>query len=190
MLLVSILATAWLVSAPALGTVSLSRHTPAATSTQAPTSAPADATPATPKGEPSGAKPEASDNAAKTKAEGAPAGQRARGRRVRKPAQPGEPRKKVVREGGATEPSAKIVPGVAPQQASQERQNTEGLLSLTEEKLKTLADRRLDGPRQETVAQIHNYVEGARSALKDGDTQRAHTLALKAHLLADDLLKR
>jgi hypothetical protein len=30
---------------------------------------------------------------------------------------------------------------------------------------------------------------GARSALKDGDTQRAHTLASKAQLLSDDLAK-
>jgi hypothetical protein len=95
----------------------------------------------------------------------------------------------VIREGGATEPPAQIVPGLAPQEASQQRQNTEDLLNLTEENLKQLAGRTLDSPRQDAVAQIHNYVEGARSALKDGDTQRAHTLALKAHLLADDLLK-
>jgi hypothetical protein len=94
-----------------------------------------------------------------------------------------------VREGGAIEPTAQIAPGLAPQEAGQQRQNTEELLRLTEESLKQLAGRTLDSPRQETVAQIHNYVDGARSALKDGDTQRAHTLALKAHLLADDLLK-
>ena len=43
--------------------------------------------------------------------------------------------------------------------------------------------------RQEIVVQIRQYLDGARSALKDGDTQRAHTLALKAYLLTDDLLK-
>jgi hypothetical protein len=189
MLLVSILTITWMVGAPAPGTASLPQDTPAASSTQSPP-VPADAAPTAPQSEPPAAKPEGGDKAAQTKAEqGTPRSQRAKGRRVRKPAQPGEPRKTVVREGGATEPSAKIVPGVAPQQASLERRNAEGLLGLTEEKLKKLAGRKLDGPRQETVAQIHNYVDGARSALKDGDTQRAHTLALKAHLLADDLLK-
>ena len=134
-----------------------------------------------------------SKRAAKKKTEGAPASRRAQGHRVRKgaakPAVAGEPRRVVVREGGAIEPTAKIAPGLTPQEAGLQRQHAEDLLSLTEENLKQLAGRTLDLPRQETVAQIHNYVDGARSALKDGDTQRAHTLALKAHLLADDLLK-
>jgi hypothetical protein len=37
--------------------------------------------------------------------------------------------------------------------------------------------------------QIRHYIDGARSALKESDTQRAHTLALKAYLLSDDLVK-
>jgi hypothetical protein len=82
-----------------------------------------------------------------------------------------------------------IVPGLAPKEADQQRQHAMQLLASTEENLKRLASRTLDSRQQETVAQIHNYTNGARSALKDGDTQRAHTLALKAHLLADDLLK-
>lgn len=188
--LVSILALAWLVSAPAFRAVSFPQDTPAASSTQSPASAPADTTPAAPiKAEPPVAKQAAPGSAEKKKTEGAPAGQRAKGRRVRLPAQAGEPRKRVVREGGTIEPPAKIVPGLAPQEAGQQRQNTEHLLSLAEENLKRLAGGTLDAPRQETVAQIHHYLEGARSALNDGDTQRAHTLALKAHLLADDLLK-
>jgi hypothetical protein len=32
-------------------------------------------------------------------------------------------------------------------------------------------------------------MEGARGALQEGDVRRASTLAEKAHLLADDLLK-
>jgi len=190
MSLVSILAMAWLASAPASGAVWFPQDTPAASSTQSPASAPAETLPTAPiKGEPSAAKQGATDSAGKKKAEGAPARQRAKRRRARKPARAGEPRKIVVREGGAIEPPAHIVPGLAPQEAGQQRRNTEDLLRMTEESLKQLAGRTLDSPRQETVAQIHNYVDGARSALKDGDTQRAHTLALKAHLLADDLLK-
>jgi len=185
--LVCILAMAWLVSAPASGAVSFPQDTPAASSTQSPPSAPADTAPTAPKSGPPAAKQGAADRAAK---KNSPGSRRAKGHRVHKPARAGEPRKIVVREGGSIEPPAHIVPGLAPQEAGQQRQNTESLLSLTEEKLKQLGGRALDSPRQETVAQIHNYVEGARSALKDGDTQRAHTLALKAHLLADDLLKR
>jgi hypothetical protein len=188
MAVIVILAMAWLVSAPVPAAVWFPQETPAATSTQAPASAPAEAAPTAPKDEPPAGKQGASDSAEK-KAEGAPARQRAKGRRVRKPPQPGEPRKRVVREGGTTEPSAKIVPGVTPQQANQQRQDAESLLTRTEENLKRLAGRTPDSSHQETIAQIRNYVEGARSALRDGDTQRAHTLALKAHLLANDLVK-
>jgi len=39
------------------------------------------------------------------------------------------------------------------------------------------------------VGQIRNYMVGARSALQEGDLWRANTLAQKAHLLADDLVK-
>jgi hypothetical protein len=188
--LISILVMAWLVSTPAYGAVSFPQDTPAASSTQSPASAPADPTQTAPtKGEPPAAKQGATDSAAKKKSKGAPASQRLKRHRVRNRARAGEPRKTVVREGGAIEPPAHIVPGLAPQEAGQQRQNTEDLLRLTEESLKQLAGRTLDSLRQKTVAQIHNYVDGARSALKDGDTQRAHTLALKAHLLADDLLK-
>jgi hypothetical protein len=78
---------------------------------------------------------------------------------------------------------------MTPEQASQQRQEALDLLTSTEQNLKQLAGRTLDSHQQETVAQIHNYKDGARSALHDGDSQRAHTLALKAYLLADDLVK-
>lgn len=189
-----ILVLSWLVSAPAWGTALFPQDIPAPGSTQSPGSSPTDPSQTAPtKSEPPATEKEASESAAKKKAEGAPASKTAKRRRVRKkvskPPPAGEPRKIVVREGGAIEPPAQIVPGIAPQEASQERQQAVELLSATEEDLRRLAERTLDSRQRETVAQIHNYMDGARSALKDGDTQRAHTLALKAHLLADDLVK-
>jgi hypothetical protein len=189
--LLSILAMAWLVSAPVSGAALLPQDTPAVSSTQSPASANTPQSART-KGEPAAAGQGASNSTAK-KAESAPTSRPAKRHRhrknSRKPTPPGEPRKIVVREGGAIEPPAQIVPGLAPQQASQERQSAGELLGSTEQNLRRLSGRTLDSRQQETVAQIHNYVDGARSALKDGDTQRAHTLALKAHLLADDLVK-
>ncbi len=99
------------------------------------------------------------------------------------------PRKVVVREGGANEPAAQIVPGMTPAEATRQRQNTEQWLSSTDLQLKQLAGRTLGVQQQETVGQIHNYMDGARLALKDGEVRRASTLAEKAHLLADDLVK-
>jgi hypothetical protein len=96
----------------------------------------------------------------------------------------------VVREGGASEPTAQIVPGMSPAEAARQRQNAEQLLKTTDNHLTQLAGRTLDAPRQETVGQIRNYMDGARLALKEGDVRRASTLAEKAHSLSEDLVKQ
>ncbi len=101
----------------------------------------------------------------------------------------GTPRRIVVREGGATEPAEQIVPGMTPVEATRQRQNAEQWLASTGDQLKQLAERTLDARQQDTVGQIRNYMDGARSALKEGDVRRASTLAQKAHLLAEDLVK-
>jgi hypothetical protein len=105
-------------------------------------------------------------------------------------APPGAPKKIVVREGGASEPAAQIAPGMTPTEAMRQRQNAEQWLESTDQQLKQIAGRKLEAAEQETVGQIHNYVEGARSALKENDVRRASTLAEKAHLLTDDLMRR
>jgi hypothetical protein len=127
---------------------------------------------------------------AKTKSTTAGAASAATKRRKRTAPPPtGEPRKIVVREGGASEPAAQIVPGMTPAEATRQRENAERLLGSTGDQLKQLASRPPDAQRQETVDQIRNYMDGSRSALKEGDVQRANTLAEKAHLLAEDLAK-
>jgi hypothetical protein len=103
---------------------------------------------------------------------------------------PGELRRLVVRKGGADEPTAQIAPGLTEEQARRQRQRTADLLDATENNLRQLADRTLNQNQQDTITQIRNYMAGARSALKDGDPQRARTLAFKAKLLSDDLLRR
>jgi hypothetical protein len=103
------------------------------------------------------------------------------------PANP--PRKIVIRHGSTPEPTAQLAPGMTQEQARHQRQNTEQLLVSTETNLQQLAGRSLNSSQQETVGQIRNYMAGARSALQGGDTQRAHTMASKAQLLSDDLVK-
>ena len=112
-----------------------------------------------------------------------------RRRRKRAASAGSAPRKIVVREGGASEPAAQIAPGMTPAEATRQRHNAEQLLGATDEKLKRLAGRPLDAKQQETAGQIRNYMEGARSALKEGDVRRANTLAQKAHLLSEDLVR-
>jgi len=101
----------------------------------------------------------------------------------------GQPRKVVIRHGGAAEPTAQIVPDLAAEEAIKLREGTLDLLASAGENLKALASRTLDVPKQGTLTQIQDYVKKAQAAMKDGDVRRAHTLALKAQLLADDLVK-
>ncbi len=101
----------------------------------------------------------------------------------------GEPRTIVVREGGAREPAAQIAPGLPPAEANRQRQNAERILGATTDELQALSGRQLTELQQETMGQIRNYMDGSRSALKDGDVRRASTLAEKAQMLADDLAK-
>ena len=104
---------------------------------------------------------------------------------------PGDgPKKVVVRQGGASEPAGQIAPGITPAEALRERQSVERLLGATDDQLRMLSGRTLDEKRQEAVGQIRNYLDQARLALKEGDLRRANTLAEKAHLLSDDLVKR
>ena len=100
-----------------------------------------------------------------------------------------EPRKIVIHQGGASEPIAQILPGITQEEASHQRENAEQLLVSTDSNLKQLTARKMNPNQQELVVQIRHYMDGAHLALKESDTQRAHTLALKAYLLSDDLVK-
>ncbi len=146
--------------------------------------APADTTPS-----PEKKTAEDKENKEKKKPDSGTASATKKRRQAATPAPEGGPRKIVVREGGASEPAARIVPGMTAEEAARERQNAQELLSSTDDQLKRLADRPLGAQQQETVGQIHNYMTGARGALQEGDVSRARTLAEKAHLLSDDLLK-
>jgi hypothetical protein len=131
-------------------------------------------------------KNEAKDTA---KSSAATAKKRRAVKRAAAPVPDGSPKKVVIREGGLDEPTAQIVTGMPPAEAARDRSAAELLLSTTEETLQEIAPRDLDTHQQETVSQIHNYMGVARSALREGDIPRAHTLAEKAALLADDIAK-
>jgi hypothetical protein len=129
------------------------------------------------------------ENAAKKKADAGSASGTTKRRQRAASAPDGAPRKIVVRQGGASEPAALIAPDIPPAEAIRARQSAERLLGATGDQLKQLAGRTLDAPQLETVGQIRNYMNGARSALQEGDVRRASTLAQKAHLLSEDLVK-
>jgi hypothetical protein len=137
-----------------------------------------------------GAAPSAQPSAtAPAHATGSTARHRAASRRAASSASTGAPKKIVVREGGADDPTTQIVTGMTQQEADRQRGEAELILSTTSETLKEIAPRPLDAAQEEIMSQIHNYMKGSRSALKEGDIPRAHTLATKAGLLADDLAR-
>jgi hypothetical protein len=128
------------------------------------------------------------DNAGKNKAKAA------RSRSAKKPAPPdtarNTPPKIVVKPDGA-EPSA--TPGLIspspPGDVSHDQPNTEQLLQSSESNLNNIK-RHLSPDEQAIVTQIRDYMSQSRQATKENDLVRARNLALKAHLLSDDLAKR
>jgi hypothetical protein len=69
------------------------------------------------------------------------------------------------------------------------RQTIEQLLQSTDANLRSIS-RTLSSDERAMVEQIRTYMAQARTASTDGDLTRANNLALKAHLLSDELVKR
>jgi outer membrane biosynthesis protein TonB len=69
------------------------------------------------------------------------------------------------------------------------RDEAVSLISSTERNLKTIT-RPLSADEQQTSEKIRNFLDQARQALHSQDIAAAHTLATKAKLLLDELLKK
>jgi hypothetical protein len=101
---------------------------------------------------------------------------------------PCAPPRKVVRNGGSKEPAIQLVEGTTAEQVVHQR-STDQLTVATEENLKKIAGRQLNPSQQEMVSQIKQFMEQSKTAVAAGDLERGHNLALKAHLLSDELVK-
>jgi outer membrane biosynthesis protein TonB len=102
----------------------------------------------------------------------------------------GDPHKVVVRNGGVKEGSAQLTPAISPAQARYQRTDTANLLAATDANLKRVAGRQLTHDQQSMVDQIRAYMRQAKAAAASSDTNRAQTLAYKAHLLSDELARK
>ncbi|HKH99920.1 MAG TPA: hypothetical protein VJ999_12495 [Candidatus Sulfotelmatobacter sp.] len=102
---------------------------------------------------------------------------------------PCPPAKKIVRQGGASDPNIQLAGGPGGQQASQERATANQMLGATEENLKKIAGRKLSSNQQDVVNQIHQFMEQSKTATAAGDLNRARTLAWKAQMLSEELAK-
>ena len=93
----------------------------------------------------------------------------------------------VIQDGGSTNSGAvQITPGPSQDDPNQ---TTGQLLDSTDNNLRSIK-RQLSADEQTRVTEIRDYQAQARQAIKDGDMVRAHKLALKAHVLSDELVKQ
>ena len=99
------------------------------------------------------------------------------------------PRKKVVLEGGTTEADLDISPSLTSAEAERLREITRSLVAQSEVDLQKLATKPLNSDQQETVVQVRSFLAQSKAASDEKDWGRAHHLALKAQLLADDLVR-
>lgn len=102
------------------------------------------------------------------------------------PAQETQNQKVVISPGAET--SQSIAAGIPHTDDLHQRQTTAQLLQSTEDNLRTINNPNSD--QQAIIAQIRNFLAQARQAQTDNDMVRAHNLALKAHLLSDELIRR
>jgi hypothetical protein len=105
-----------------------------------------------------------------------------------KPAE-NQPNKTSVPNGGTQPATGQLSANIPPPEASHQTLNTNQLLEVTDHNLKSI-NRSLTSDEQAMVQHIRSFMQQSRQAIKDGDGDLAYRLALKAHLLSDELVKR
>lgn len=106
------------------------------------------------------------------------------------PAQQPPADKVLVEEGGKTDPAPPpLVADTAHDQATRQRLNSNQLISEAEYNIRGIS-RSLSAEEQAIVQHIRGFIEQSRQATRDGDTERAYNLAVKAHLLSGSLAKK
>lgn len=70
------------------------------------------------------------------------------------------------------------------------RAETQRRIAGTEERLRQIDQAKLGAAQQDSLQTVQSFLDKARETLQTQDVQRAFTLADKAYLLADELVKR
>lgn len=95
----------------------------------------------------------------------------------------------TIQAGGTSEPSGSISASLSHTEEAHHKLTATQLIDSTEDNLR-LIKRALNNNEQGLVRQINSFVAQARDAIKENDMVRAHNLALKGHLLSDELVRR
>lgn len=106
------------------------------------------------------------------------------------PQEPSPPSRPTVTPKDPSLPLPVLSPGVSPGDEQRLTINTQGRIEGTARLVRQIENRKLVGDQQEGFLTIQSLLAKAREALLARDVQRAFTLADKAYLLADDLVRR
>jgi hypothetical protein len=101
---------------------------------------------------------------------------------------PSSPPKVVVRQGGTSEPSIELAGGAA-NQAAHQRDIANQILGSANANLKKIAGHPLSAGQQDMVSQVRQFMGQSKAAIDAGDLERARTLAWKAEVLSEELVK-
>ena len=102
---------------------------------------------------------------------------------------PCTPKKVIVRQGSTTEPSIEVVGGAGGRQASDERNTAIQMLETAEANLKKMEGTQLSSDQQDMLKQVRDFMDQSRAATSAGDLDQARTLAWKAQLLSEELVR-
>ena len=98
------------------------------------------------------------------------------------------PSKVIVQQGGTSDSSIQLAGGAGGTKSPQ-RDTANQMLAATEANLKKISAKQLNANQQDMVTQIRQFMQQSKAAVADGDLERARTLAWKAQLLSDELVK-
>jgi hypothetical protein len=102
---------------------------------------------------------------------------------------PCPPKKVIVRQGSTSDPSIEVVGGAQGRQASDERDTAIQMLETTEANLKKVEGTQLSPDQLDMVKQVREFMDQSKAATSTGDLDQARTLALKAQLLSEELVR-
>jgi hypothetical protein len=99
------------------------------------------------------------------------------------------PKKTIVPQGGTTEPSIELAGAASDDEAARTRNAVDQMVAVTENNLKNISGQTMSSGQKDQVNQIRQYLTESKGAVADGDLERARTLAWKAQMLSEDLVK-
>jgi len=109
-----------------------------------------------------------------------------------RPASPGDSPFRTVPpppEPSPSPPPSVLSPQVSNEEDARQRGDAQNRMTGTETLLRQVDSKKLGGQQQENFRIIESLLASAKDALYARDTQRARTLAEKAYLLAEDLVR-